>query len=327
VHRNPRTLLFAAAALVTAWALPHSAYAWTCGRVLDNSGTASGSGLFWPTRNLTYSFNTAGTTMLDNEAAKDAIRAAFGVWQESQLRTSELSGCPGTAVATLPTSTDLTFSEGAVSDQNYVGYNYLNPTANRNMILFRDSHWPHLLTAPTSDLIGLTTVTYNVLTGEILDADIEINTDDFNLTVGDSNVAFDLLNTAVHEVGHFLGFADSDVTTATMFSQTRRQETTKRQLSCDDAAILWFRYPTGLPTTTCKASRVDESCGFCAAPGGLAYKPTIKLQDSYDGHSGCSCHSSQGAVGAGSALAALLLRRFRRWLKGSANANRRNLAE
>ncbi len=290
------------------------AHAWRCGRVLDTSGTASGAALFWSNRTITYSFNSAGTQTLAQADAFGAVRSAFAVWQNSSLAATETTGCPSTARSTLPTSTDLNFVEGPVTEQNYVGYNYLNPSTNRNVILFRDTGWNHPLTVPSSDLVAMTTVTYNVITGEILDADIEFNTQDFTLSVGDSNVAYDLLGAAVHEVGHFLGFDDVTVTNAAMYSYTNRGETQKRLLSCDDATILWYRYPAATPTSTCPPHQVSAACGFCQAPGGLAYDAKVSVQNTYDGHSGCDCASAAGTQGFVLSAAVLLGRRLhRRW--------------
>lgn len=313
-----------AAVAVSAW--PQEARAWRCSRVQDTSGTESGSALFWSNRNISFSFNRAGTKALDQDAAFDAVRAGFAVWQNSTLADGEPLGCPGTARPGLPTATDLQFSEGPATDQNFVGFNYLSPETNRNVILFRDTGWPHPLTSPSSDLVAMTTLTYNVITGEILDADIEFNTEDFSLTVGDRSVGFDLLGAAVHEVGHLLGFDDVTVANAAMFQSTSRGETLKRRLSCDDAAILWYRYPAALATSTCKPRQIDESCGFCAAPGGLAFDAKAVVRDVYDGHSGCDCQSTSGSQSFVVAALALGWRRLRRTVNlRAASSYRQNL--
>lgn len=302
------------ALVVLSGLLVHSgeAKAWQCARVLDSSGSASGPALFWSNRNITYQFNAAGTQALDNDDALNAVRAGFAVWQNSNLAQGLPADCAGTARATLPNSTDITFTEGAVTDQNYVGYNYLNPETNKNVILFRDMSWPHPLTGPSSDLVALTTVTYNPITGELLDADIEINTADFTLSVGDTNVAWDLLGVAVHEIGHLLGFDDSLVADAAMYSMTNRGEVNKRFLSCDDAALLWYRYPTGTPTSTCAVQEVNAACGMCAAPGNVSLEANVTVRDAFDGHSGCSCSSTMGAQGAVVTVLAVVGRIWRR---------------
>ena len=101
------------------------------------------------------------------------------------------------------------------------------------------------------------------------------------------------MNTATHEIGHFLGFAHSDEPDATMFASATPGETLKRFLSCDDAAILWFRYPAGNPNIgACKTGQVTAACGQCAPGNTLRFVPTAKVTGTSDGVGGCSCGSS-----------------------------------
>jgi hypothetical protein len=278
------------------------AHAWVCSRVADNYGNSSGAGLVWADRTVSYVFNDQGTGKLDNGAAQSAIDNAFATWSQSTLRDSEPADCTGlidTSVVSA-TATDMVFNRiSPDTTQSSVGYNYLEPERNENVILFRDDTWRYPLSGPPADIIAMTTLTYNVITGAILDADIEFNTATFDFTTGDDAVVYDVQNTATHEVGHLLGFAHSLDQNATMYSSADKGETTKRALSCDDATILWYRYPAGAETNSCKLGQVSKLCGNCAHAGGLAYSAKLRVLETHDGQGGCSCHSldAGGALG------------------------------
>jgi hypothetical protein len=135
--------------------------------------------------------------------------------------------------------------------------------------------------------LALTTTTYRVETGEIVDADIEVNGTSegalggFPFTCVDPPaptcrrvdqagcIFMDLRNTLTHEVGHVLGFAHDPGVESSMNGQASAGETSKRTLHADDVAGLCAVYPRGAPTSTCGES------GGCATPrdgpgGGLA---------------------------------------------------------
>ncbi len=86
----------------------------------------------------------------------------------------------------------------ARSTVDRVGYDFLDPAATQNILIFRDSGWD----AADASVIALTTTTYDPVTGEILDADIEFNSTDVQLqqSIGDASSDMDLKNTAVHEI-------------------------------------------------------------------------------------------------------------------------------
>jgi MYXO-CTERM domain-containing protein len=309
------------AAVVGLLCLLHTAgaHAWVCARVEDDFGNASGSALSWPSRTIPFAFNAAGTTHLDNDAARASIRDAFAVWQNSTLRADQPQACAGSISVTTATATDIRFEEQAPTDMDSVGYNYLEPQNNENVLVFRDASWRYARTGPVIDILALTTLTYNVITGTILDADIEFNTADFDFSLGDDDVRFDLMNTATHEIGHMLGFAHSLEASATMFSSASTGETSKRALTCDDATILWYRYPAGAETQSCPRNQTNKSCGMCAKAGGLSYNADMQITDTNDGHGGCNCNGAGADSGAMlGLLAALTIWRHRRRLQAGA---------
>ena len=312
-----------------AWALlcgaplwPKPALAFECSRVLDNSGTPEGSGLAWPARSIPYAFSQQATSKLDDSAAQDTVRQAFATWQNSTLRDGNTS-CGGLDTG-VPMGTDIVFEEGAPVSETFAGFNYFDPNDNHSTLLFRDDVWPYPLgTSDSTERMALTTVTFNKLTGIIVDADIEFNTLGYQFTIGDDNVVWDLLNIATHEVGHFLGFAHTTVTDATMYNLASYGETFKRTLSCDDASILWFRYPAQQKMRSCGMGNLNDKCGFCAAPGVLSNSPDIRLNRTDGGQGGCSCRAlaplDQGLLGT---LLALCTWRRRRAARARAAAPR-----
>lgn len=263
------------------------ARAWVCARSVDSNNTPSGPANGWSqSRQLTYTFNVNGTSQLPVTQTFATLRQSFHVWEYSQLRSDQTDpNCTAYTLPGTPTATDITFVELPATNANNVGYNFLDPNNNENLLVFRDSNWPHPDdVTPTGDIIALTTTTYNQLTGEIFDADIEFNSAAFTFTMSDTNISTDLMNTATHEIGHFLGFAHSSDQNATMYYSAKPMETVKRYIACDDAAILWFRYPAGNPNMgTCNPNSITVACGDCAPPTALQYLPTIHLLGTNNG--------------------------------------------
>ena len=130
--------------------------------------------------------------------------------------------------------------------------------------------------------IALTTVTYRLSTGAVLDADIEVNAGDgeedegYLVTCIDPPapvcseigrtgcIGMDLQNAISHEVGHFLGFAHSGSRQSTMYEGASRGETGKRVLSADAVEGMCDVYPRGGAVKTC-GSR-PEGCSTAGGP-------------------------------------------------------------
>jgi Matrixin len=93
---------------------------------------------------------------------------------------------------------------------------YNKTEGNANVVTFHDAAWPYVNTA---DTLALTTVFFDGDTGEIYDANVEINSNEYDFTQGSPAGGYDLNAVLTHEFGHFLGLSHSDVETATMFSQ------------------------------------------------------------------------------------------------------------
>jgi hypothetical protein len=115
---------------------------------------------------------------------------------------------------------------------------------NANIWLFLDSEWPYVSGNTT---LALTTLTFNVETGEIFDSDVEINSFENELTTTDTAVQADLESIIVHEAGHFLGLSHTCDQTATMYRDYTFGDVSLRTLEADDIAGICAIYPPGEP--------------------------------------------------------------------------------
>jgi hypothetical protein len=122
-----------------------------------------------------------------------------------------------------------------------VEYNTDADTANANIWMFRDQTWPH----EGRGTLALTTVTFHSRTGEIYDADVELNSAQNLITVGDEEVGFDLASIVTHEAGHTLGLSHSPVPYSTMYAEYSQADLALRTLSDDDVAGMCAVYPPG----------------------------------------------------------------------------------
>jgi hypothetical protein len=198
---------------------------------------------------------------------------------------------------------------------------------NQHAIIFRDDYWgscppPCPQYTDKSNTLALTTVTYDPKTGEILDADMEINT--FEHTLSTTPVvppnAYDFLTVVTHEAGHFLGLAHSADTEATMYWQV--STTPKWYLTPDDIAGICTVYqPDGTRNVAPAAARVgfvhDTSCD--PTPMGGFTTQCISAAASHASSGGCGSSSvaptvatrSGVWVGIFAALAVIAARRKR----------------
>ncbi len=296
-----RSASLSALAAVVVLAFAPAARAWVCKRTDGDGSLATGPSLSWSKRDLAFTLYSAGTKEISNDLAVPALRASFQVWTGVQ-------GCSTTD------TDDLQFTETPLSTTDRVGYDFEHPDANENLLIFRDDGWP---IPGQTDVIALTTVTYVPLTGEILDADIEFNSYQFTFAVDGSSDKMDLMNAAVHEIGHYLGLAHSPVAGSTMQATGHLGETSKRDLACDDRDAIVFKYPAGqangycnpMQTDQCPAFCADTACGYCPPPDTLTRSATVSVVGSDDGRGGCS---AAGAGPLAGVIALLALARRRR---------------
>jgi hypothetical protein len=141
---------------------------------------------------------------------------------------------------------------------------YNADAGNANIVLFREDEWPY---AGAAYAIGLTTTRFDTETGDMWDADIELNGVTAALSVGDPITGDDLLSVLTHEAGHFLGLAHSPDPTATMKAiyNSASDGTSFRSLAKDDVAGICTIYPPGRRPATTSCENRHGFSAECAA--------------------------------------------------------------
>jgi MYXO-CTERM domain-containing protein len=222
----------------------------------QNHCWSEGLPLWWKNACVSYDIQQNASRQITYEDARSNIAIAFSQWT---ART-----CPTDDAGASRVSIDVV-DKGKV-DCNQVQYNSDQP--NQHVILFRDDAWPH---NDSSNTLALTTVTFNPDTGEIYDADMEINTASVRMSVGDPvpSDGFDFLSVVTHETGHFLGMAHSGDVHATMYAHYTQGSTYMRALSPDDIAGICTIYPPDGTRTVDKSVSASGS-----VPEGLPCDPT-----------------------------------------------------
>ncbi|MEO7093226.1 MAG: matrixin family metalloprotease [Polyangiales bacterium] len=206
----------------------------------DEPCSTTGSPLFWSSRcvGFTVQRDASPEQSIDLTTARALVKQAFDQWTNTDCPADPVTCADGDFTGTHPSVvvTDL----GPVSCDK-VEYN--QKSGNANIIMFRDAEWPH----PDADLtLALTTVTFAPETGEIYDADMEINSDPTinKVTIADDKVVYDLQSILTHETGHFLGMAHTQPgnTASTMYTRYKQGATFMRDISRDDSCGICAAY-------------------------------------------------------------------------------------
>jgi hypothetical protein len=198
-------------------------------------GYESDAPLWWRTACVGYDLNEKASRYASYDVALQAVRAAFDAWTKAS--------CPASAGARPSIDVrDLGPVPCAHTAYDKTG------GPNQNVIVFHDDMWPHE-GGSKSLTIALTTVTSDRDTGEIYDADIELNTADWAIAQlpagapGDGT-AFDLQSVLTHEIGHFFGLAHSPLSDAVMNpSGDGDLSATRRVLAAEDVRGICAIYP------------------------------------------------------------------------------------
>ncbi len=248
--------------------------------------------LLWNQRDYLFRVDASGSLRTPGTTEFAAIDASFDAWRA-------LSG----------TCSDFTFTRGPDIQNPWVGFDKESED-NENVLTFREqdcadaappedacwrddtcasvySCWEH-----GSATIALTTSTFTLAAGHVLDADIEFNASErggFFFTTVDSPpcdgppssncVATDLQNTLTHELGHVVGLDHVANPGSTMEPTAPPGETHKRTLDEGTAAGFCGIYPRNLPPVQCgepanisrtfQAVNSGSALGCGAGAGGL----------------------------------------------------------
>jgi hypothetical protein len=218
-----------------------------------NGCSTEGAKLFWPSSCISYATNQLGTQDLDPADTRSVIKKTFLAWSDVT--------CPDGTIA------KMTFQEREPVPCKKSEYNKNGP--NVNVVLFQDDNWNY---RGIDGTLAKTSVTYNDETGEIYDADIEVNTANNTVTITDdgSKIQYDLQSILTHEVGHFIGIAHSPDPSAVMFASYAPGSTAQRKLHPDDIQAICAIYPS----TSKAACNTEPRGGFSprcddAETGGL----------------------------------------------------------
>ncbi|HMI86967.1 MAG TPA: matrixin family metalloprotease [Polyangiaceae bacterium] len=265
-RRDARGILFLAAIGLSFFGDIDAASAFcrakTCGNKCaadENECPIGAVPIAWPGSCLSYSVQEDGSPSISRAQVSFAADAAFRAWQEAQ--------CPSRLARP-------TLTIGDVFGPARCGRVEYNPgQANANIIVIRES-WE----AGQSDALALTTVTYGPTTGEIYDADIEINGSEPISTEPMGVNFYDLQSILTHEAGHFLGLAhskegvaDNCVGGPTMCARYAPGVDDFRTLEADDVAGICAVYPPERNVPACDPRPrmgFSPECGLDPVSGG-----------------------------------------------------------
>jgi len=190
-----------------------------------------------------YAIESPGSAKLDMGTFRSLVETAFQTWETASC------GAGGPTI-------DAQFL--GPTSRSALGYDTKAGAKNASAIVFWDDAWPN----GSSNEVILTTLTFNKETGEILDADMEVNTAEIAFTLSDPVPpnGTDMQSALTHEVGHFFGVAHSSERTATMFAKYTPGSTFFRDLTDDDVAGICSIY---LPNNQRASSKGTVEGGIC----------------------------------------------------------------
>jgi MYXO-CTERM domain-containing protein len=205
-----------------------------------------GTPLSWASKCIGFSVQQDASAQIDLASAEALMEQAFAAWETADCGGAAPSIGAQNLGPVACTQTEYNIEQG-----------------NANTVVFRDAEWPYTGQGQT---LALTTVTYDLDTGEIYDADLEVNgTSEVQLTTGDTGVVYDLPSILTHEAGHMLGLAHSEVADATMRIEYVPGDTTLRDLAADDMNAICTTYPPSR-SATCEPTPRHGFQSECATP-------------------------------------------------------------
>ena len=205
----------------------------------NNNCSTSGVPVTWPSTCVSSSVSSAGSAKrgISADTMRSIVHDAFQQWTTV---TCADGNSPSFVVDMFP---DVNCTD-VIGD---AGYNRNGP--NYNLWYFEDNDWPHDNVG--EDAIALTFAQFDENSGELYDADVELNSAGINFTLDPNSADIDLPSVVQHESGHFLGLAHSGINTATMWPSLRNGDASLRTLDPDDVAAICAAYPPGHLNPSC----------------------------------------------------------------------------
>ncbi len=188
-----------------------------------------GAPLHWASPCLQYAVQRDGSEAenIDAQTLQQAVEQAFALWAGAQ--------CPDGGTPRF--QAQFQGFVGCARREAVCG----GAEANVNVIMFQDDAWPG-----KSSEIALTVPTGGTRSGLVVDADMELNSRNFDFTLADDEPgALQLSTVLAHEVGHFLGLGHSDAPAALMSTTYENIEHGAELLTSDDIAAICSVYPPG----------------------------------------------------------------------------------
>lgn len=227
---------------------------------IENGCNVGGHPLYWASSVVSFDVQQDGSKLrnISYDQLHEVVTNAFQRWVDA---VCEDGNHPSISLADF----------GKVSC-NKPEYNKTQP--NQNVITFHDAKWPYQNTG--AETLALTTVFFNPETGEIYDANIELNSyaADFVVGAAQADSEHDDLNAVLtHEIGHFLGLSHSSVVNATMYQSYMVGMST---LEDDDVAAICASLPydrtvapagtpPGVPRHGFSTECASDESGCCAS--------------------------------------------------------------
>jgi MYXO-CTERM domain-containing protein len=259
-----------------------------------------GEEIYWPDTCMTYAIQRDGSRReaISARELETIVGDGFRAWSDA---TCAQGGTPPLTA----------LSQGRIAC-DAVEFNCEDVEANSNLIVFRDNFLD--TRSFYFGVLALTTVTANIRTGEIFDADIEINSrdEDFSTELGsnDPNLR-DLHAVLNHELGHLLGISHSREPGALMLDNYRGTILP----AADDTAALCAARGAQTRDPECDVVELPSDAGCVGSKLDCRTVPTTPAERQPS--SGCACRVAAPAPAASApwwlaALAALGLARRRR---------------
>jgi MYXO-CTERM domain-containing protein len=181
--------------------------------------TDDGTPVHWQQRCVPWKLHELGSADVGFDLTHEAMTQATDTWEEIS-------------------SSFITFEDQGVTSKQIV-----TPAQGEieNIVIWHeDAGWPYALR-----VVGLTSLTFDSASGQIIDADIEMNGDDYDFGVDGGAEVYDIQQALTHELGHLLGLDHSLVEAAAMFPDAFPGEVQKRVLHGDDVDAVSETHPSG----------------------------------------------------------------------------------